>query len=153
MLCSRNLDVLRAQRIMGFFILITHKSTRSQNRVTWTLITAHTRTRWSKTAAPSCLLCRTLAVQPTVFWGRVGTASVSVFNAISTCYATFAKRCPFCESTVHYMVKSKFSVQKFVSTIKRLGRDGPLKFMSSLPCFCLHLKKRPSKLLSITNTK
>ena len=25
-LCSRDLDVLRAQRIMGIFILITHKS-------------------------------------------------------------------------------------------------------------------------------
>ena len=25
-LCSRDLDVQRAQRIMGFFILITHKS-------------------------------------------------------------------------------------------------------------------------------
>ena len=31
-LCSRDLDVLRAQRIMGFFILITHKSTRSEIR-------------------------------------------------------------------------------------------------------------------------
>ena len=29
--CSRDLDVLRAQRIIGFFILITHKSTRSEN--------------------------------------------------------------------------------------------------------------------------
>ena len=28
--CSRDLDVLRAQRIMDFFILITHKSTRSE---------------------------------------------------------------------------------------------------------------------------
>ena len=28
-LCSRDLDALRAQRIMGFF-LITHKSTRSE---------------------------------------------------------------------------------------------------------------------------
>ena len=34
-LCSRDLDVLRAQRIMGFFILITHKSTRSENQITW----------------------------------------------------------------------------------------------------------------------
>ena len=29
------LDVLRAQRSMGFFILITHKSTRSENPITW----------------------------------------------------------------------------------------------------------------------
>ena len=29
--CSRDLDVLRAQRIIGFFILITHKSTMSGN--------------------------------------------------------------------------------------------------------------------------
>ena len=28
-LCSRDLDVLSAQRIIGFLILITHKSTRS----------------------------------------------------------------------------------------------------------------------------
>ena len=33
-LCSCNLDVLRTQRIMGFFILITHKATRSENRMT-----------------------------------------------------------------------------------------------------------------------
>ena len=32
--CSRDLDVLRAQRIIGFFILITHKSTGSENRIT-----------------------------------------------------------------------------------------------------------------------
>ena len=31
--CSRDLDVLRAQRIMGFFI--THKSTRSETPITW----------------------------------------------------------------------------------------------------------------------
>ena len=30
-LCSRDLDVLRAQRIIGFFISITHKSTRSES--------------------------------------------------------------------------------------------------------------------------
>ena len=34
-LCSRDLDVLRAQRIMGFFILITHKSTSSEHPITW----------------------------------------------------------------------------------------------------------------------
>ena len=34
-LSSRDLDVLRAQRIMGFFILITHKSMRSENGITW----------------------------------------------------------------------------------------------------------------------
>ena len=33
--CSRDLDVLRAQRIMGFCILITHKSTKSENQITW----------------------------------------------------------------------------------------------------------------------
>ena len=32
--CSRDLDVLRTQRIMGFFIFITHKSTRSENAIT-----------------------------------------------------------------------------------------------------------------------
>ena len=32
-LSSRDFDVLRAQRIMGFFILITHKSTRSENPI------------------------------------------------------------------------------------------------------------------------
>ena len=32
-LCSRDLDVLRAQRIMGFFMLITHKSTRSPSHI------------------------------------------------------------------------------------------------------------------------
>ena len=35
-LCSRDIDVLRAQRIMGFFSLITHKSTRSESPITWT---------------------------------------------------------------------------------------------------------------------
>ena len=34
-LCSRDLDVLPAQRIIGFFIFITHNSTRSENAVTW----------------------------------------------------------------------------------------------------------------------
>ena len=34
-LCSRDLDVLRAQRIIGFLILITHKSARLENTVTW----------------------------------------------------------------------------------------------------------------------
>ena len=34
-LCSRDLDVLRAQRIIGILISITHNSTRSQNPVTW----------------------------------------------------------------------------------------------------------------------
>ena len=35
-LCSRDLDVLRAQRIIGFFkILITHKSTGSENSIAW----------------------------------------------------------------------------------------------------------------------
>ena len=42
-LCSRDLDVRRAQRIIGFFkIFITHKSTRSENPITWVLqITIH----------------------------------------------------------------------------------------------------------------
>ena len=35
MLCSRDLDVQPAQRIMGFFILITHRATRSENLITW----------------------------------------------------------------------------------------------------------------------
>ena len=30
LLCSLDLDVLRAQRIIGFFYLIIHKSTRSE---------------------------------------------------------------------------------------------------------------------------
>ena len=33
-LCSRDLHVLRAQRIVGVFILITHKLTRSENSIT-----------------------------------------------------------------------------------------------------------------------
>ena len=33
-LCSRDLHVLRAQRIVGVFILITHKSTWSENSIT-----------------------------------------------------------------------------------------------------------------------
>ena len=37
-LCSRDLDVLRAQRIIGFFILITHKSTRSENPIAWIVL-------------------------------------------------------------------------------------------------------------------
>ena len=35
LLCSSELDVLRAQRIIGFIILITHKSVRSENPITW----------------------------------------------------------------------------------------------------------------------
>ena len=35
LLCSRDLNVLRAQRIMGILNLITHKSTKSENPVTW----------------------------------------------------------------------------------------------------------------------
>ena len=35
-LCSLDLDVLRAQRSMGFLLnLTTHKSTRSENPITW----------------------------------------------------------------------------------------------------------------------
>ena len=34
-LCSRDLNVVRAQRIIGFFILITHKSMRSENPIIW----------------------------------------------------------------------------------------------------------------------
>ena len=33
-LCSRDLDVLRAQRIIGFLICITHKSMGSENPIT-----------------------------------------------------------------------------------------------------------------------
>ena len=32
---STRSENLRAQRIMGFFILITHKSTRSENPIKW----------------------------------------------------------------------------------------------------------------------
>ena len=35
LLCSLELDKLWVQRIMGFFILITHKLTRSDNLITW----------------------------------------------------------------------------------------------------------------------
>ena len=38
--CSRDLDVLRAQRIMGFY-LDYHKSTRSENPITWLALTNH----------------------------------------------------------------------------------------------------------------
>ena len=34
MLCSRDLDALCVQRIMGFFIVITHKSRRSEHPIT-----------------------------------------------------------------------------------------------------------------------
>ena len=34
-LCSLEVDIQRAQRIMGFFILIIHKSTRSENPIRW----------------------------------------------------------------------------------------------------------------------
>ena len=33
-LCSLDIDARRAQRIIGFFLLITHKSTRSENPIT-----------------------------------------------------------------------------------------------------------------------
>ena len=36
-ICSRDLDVLRAQRITGFFILITHRSAWSENPINWLL--------------------------------------------------------------------------------------------------------------------
>ena len=36
--CSRDLDVLRARRITVFFILITHKSTKSANPTTWYIL-------------------------------------------------------------------------------------------------------------------
>ena len=45
-LCSRDLDALRAQRIIGFFILITHKSTRSENPITWLGVTLPQPLRW-----------------------------------------------------------------------------------------------------------
>ena len=34
-LCSRDLDVLRAQRIIGFFIINTQKLTKFGNPITW----------------------------------------------------------------------------------------------------------------------
>ena len=33
MLCSHHLDILLVQRIMGFFVLLTHKSMRSENSI------------------------------------------------------------------------------------------------------------------------
>ena len=35
LLCSHEPNILRAQRIMGFFIVITHKSTGLENQITW----------------------------------------------------------------------------------------------------------------------
>ena len=37
-LCPRDLYVLRAQRIIGFLLLITHKITRSETLITWYLL-------------------------------------------------------------------------------------------------------------------
>ena len=37
-LWSLYLHVLRTQRILGFFIVITHKSSRSEDRITWFLL-------------------------------------------------------------------------------------------------------------------
>ena len=53
-LCSRDLDVLRAQRIVGFLILITHKSTRSENPITWPKQTWYGTILWC--AAPNRLV-------------------------------------------------------------------------------------------------
>ena len=36
-LCSRDLEVLCVQRIMGIFILIAHKPKRSENPIAWFL--------------------------------------------------------------------------------------------------------------------
>ena len=44
--CSRDLDVQRAQRIMGFYILVTHKSTRSDNAIMWTEIELERCVKW-----------------------------------------------------------------------------------------------------------
>ena len=40
-LFSLDLRVLRAQRIMGFLILITHKSARSENSIRWDEVDLH----------------------------------------------------------------------------------------------------------------
>ena len=40
--CSCDLDILRAQRTMGFFTLVTHKPTWSNNLITWLGIGCHT---------------------------------------------------------------------------------------------------------------
>ena len=45
LLCSFEPDVLRAQRIMDFFILVTHKSIRSENPVTWWELRVRTNSR------------------------------------------------------------------------------------------------------------
>ena len=37
-LCSLHLDVVRTQRIMDFFIFITHKSTWSETLITWGIV-------------------------------------------------------------------------------------------------------------------
>ena len=42
LLCSFDRDVLLVQRIMGFLILITHKSMRSEKLITWLLAPIHT---------------------------------------------------------------------------------------------------------------
>ena len=55
-LCSRDLDVLRAQRIIGFLILITHKWTRSENEneTQWSTISGH---QFVKEASSLLMLC------------------------------------------------------------------------------------------------
>ena len=46
LVCSLDLDVLRVQKIMGFFLLISHKSIRSENPITWTEIKARSRGKY-----------------------------------------------------------------------------------------------------------
>ena len=56
-LYSLDLNVVHAQRILGFFILITQKSTRSENPITWGICI---REDLERTSAPSCSSIPTL---------------------------------------------------------------------------------------------
>ena len=49
MFCSRDVNVLRAQRIIGFFHLTTHRSPRSENPNTWPSWRLTFWTSWNRT--------------------------------------------------------------------------------------------------------
>ena len=75
MLCPHDVDVQRGQRIMGFFILTTHKSLGSENPITWTKQILHTPSH-----TPPCLIT-TLWISGNRKWGRY----LAVCHSICVC--------------------------------------------------------------------
>ena len=82
-LCSRDLDVLRAQRIMGFFSLITHKSMRSENLITYRKCQRKIPLVLPETSSPDG---PDLTSSQDLFTMGVGSVDVTVYVEVIGCF-------------------------------------------------------------------